>query len=136
MILPSKITSSRVGINLRSQQADELAVDADFAVQNHLLPRAPRSHAGIREKFLQTNVQSAECGVRSAESDIANGFSFRTPHSDIPHLSSVGLRFAQTGDAVAGFALAAFFEERRALETLEDIALAAQGGRRAETAML
>ena len=37
---------------------------------------------------------------------------------------------------VAGFALAALLEERRALKTLEDIALAAQGGRRAETAML
>jgi hypothetical protein len=73
--------------------------------------------------------------VRSAESDNARFF---IPHSAlrIPHLSSVGLRFAETGDAVAGFALAAFFEERRALKTLEDIALAAQRGGRAETAML
>jgi len=51
-----------------------------------------------------------------------------------------GLRFrfcfAQAGDLVAGFTLAALFEERRAFKTLEDIALAAQGGRRAETAML
>jgi len=36
-----------VGINLRSQQADELAVDADFAVQNDLLRRAPRSDARV-----------------------------------------------------------------------------------------
>jgi hypothetical protein len=45
-------------------------------------------------------------------------------------------RLAQAGDFVAGFALAALFEERRAFKTLEDIAFAAQGGRRAETAML
>jgi len=44
--------------------------------------------------------------------------------------------FAQTRDAVAGLPLAAFFEKFRALETLEDIALAAQRGRRAQTAML
>jgi hypothetical protein len=48
----------------------------------------------------------------------------------------VGLRFAQTRDAIAGFALTAFFEKRRAFKTLEDIALAAQRGRRAQTAML
>jgi len=46
------------------------------------------------------------------------------------------LRLAQPRDAVAGFALAALFKERRALETLEDIALATEGGRRAQTAML
>jgi hypothetical protein len=46
------------------------------------------------------------------------------------------LGFAQAGDAVAGFALTALFKERRAFKTLEDIAFAAQGGRRAETAML
>ena len=46
------------------------------------------------------------------------------------------LRLAQARDAVAGLALAALFEEGGALKTLEDIALAAQGGRRAETAML
>jgi hypothetical protein len=50
--------------------------------------------------------------------------------------SSVRLGFAQTRDAVAGLPLAAFFEKFRAFETLEDIALAAKSGRRAQTAML
>lgn len=54
--------------------------------------------------------------------------------------SPFGLRFrfglAQTGDAVAGFPLAAFLEEFGALKALEDIAFAAQSGRRAEAAML
>jgi hypothetical protein len=50
--------------------------------------------------------------------------------------SRVGLRLAQARDAVAGLPLAAFLEKFRALETLEDIALAAQCGRRAQTAML
>jgi hypothetical protein len=45
-------------------------------------------------------------------------------------------RFAQAGNPVAFFPLAALLEERRALETLEYVALAAQGGRRAEAAML
>ena len=39
-------------------------------------------------------------------------------------------------DAVAVLPLAAFLEEFGALKTLENIAFAAQGGRRAETAML
>ena len=47
-----------------------------------------------------------------------------------------GLRLAQTGDAVAVFPLAAFLEKFRALKALEDIAFAAQSGRRAEAAML
>jgi hypothetical protein len=50
--------------------------------------------------------------------------------------SRVRLGFAQARDAVAGLPLAAFFEKFRALETLEDIALAAKSGRRAQTAML
>jgi hypothetical protein len=54
--------------------------------------------------------------------------------------SAFALRFrlglAEAGDLVAGLALAALFKEGRAFKTLEDIALAAQGGRRAETAML
>jgi hypothetical protein len=50
--------------------------------------------------------------------------------------SRVWFRFAEAGDLVAGLALTALFEERRAFKTLEDIALAAQGGGRAETAML
>ena len=48
----------------------------------------------------------------------------------------VRLGFTETRDAVAGFPLAAFLEDFRALKTLENIALAAQGGRRAEAAML
>jgi hypothetical protein len=31
---------------------------------------------------LQTNVQSAECGARSAENQTTRGFSFRAPHSE------------------------------------------------------
>jgi len=50
--------------------------------------------------------------------------------------SGFRLGLAETGDLVAGLALAALFEERRAFKTLEDIALATQGGRRAEAAML
>jgi len=50
--------------------------------------------------------------------------------------SGFWFRFAETRDTVAGLALAALFKKRRALETFEDIALAAQSGRRAETAML
>jgi len=43
---------------------------------------------------------------------------------------------AEAGDAIAILPLTAFFEKRGALETFEDIALAAQSGRRAQTAML
>jgi hypothetical protein len=39
--------------------------------------------------------------------------------------SHFGLRFAQARDFVAGFALAALFEQGRAFKTLENIALAA-----------
>ena len=52
------------------------------------------------------------------------------------HSSRFRFRLAEIGDLVAGLALAAFFEERGAFKTLEDVALAAQGGSRAETAML
>lgn len=45
-------------------------------------------------------------------------------------------RLAETGDPVALFPLAALFEQVSAFKTLENIALAAQGGRRAEAAML
>jgi len=60
------------------------------------------------------------------------------PHSAprIPRLSHFRLRLAQPGDAVAVLPLAAFLEEFGALEALEDIALATEGGRRAQTAML
>jgi len=60
------------------------------------------------------------------------------PHSafQIPRLSGVGLGFAEAGDAVAGFPLAAFLEDFDALIAFEHIAFAAQGGRGAEAAML
>src|ERR1035441_9059403 len=44
-----------VGINFRPQQPDGLAVDLDAPLQNNLLARTAGSHAGISEKFLQTN---------------------------------------------------------------------------------
>jgi len=44
--------------------------------------------------------------------------------------------FAEAGDAVAVLPLAALFEKLDALEALEHVALAAQYGRRAQTAML
>jgi hypothetical protein len=57
-------------------------------------------------------------------------------HSTFCLRSRVRFRFAQTRNAVAGLPLAALFEKFSALETLEDVALAAKGGRRAQTAML
>lgn len=50
--------------------------------------------------------------------------------------SSVWLGFAETRNAVAVFPLTAFLEDFRAFETLENIALAAKGGRCTETTML
>jgi hypothetical protein len=67
---------------------------------------------------------------RTANSRIVN----RIPQ--IANVSGFRLGFAETGDLLAGFALTAFFEERGAFETLEDIALAAQSGGRAEAGML
>ena len=60
------------------------------------------------------------------------------PHSAfrIPHLSDCWFGFVEARDAVAILPLAAFLEEFGALEALEDIALATEGGRRAQTAML
>ena len=52
------------------------------------------------------------------------------------HASHTRFGFAEAGDAVAVLPLAAFFEKLDALEALEDIAFAAQSGRRAQTAML
>jgi hypothetical protein len=48
----------------------------------------------------------------------------------------VGFGFAEAGNAVAILPLAALFEKFGALEAFEDIALAAESGRRAQTAML
>ena len=52
------------------------------------------------------------------------------------HVLNVRFGFAEAGDAVAAFPLTALFEKRDTLETFEDIALAAENGRRAQTAML
>ena len=51
-------------------------------------------------------------------------------------ISGVSLGFAEAGDAVAFFPLAAFFEDLEALKAFEDIAFSAQSGGRAQTAML
>jgi len=60
----------------------------------------------------------------------------RHPSPVTRHSLHVGLGFAEAGDAVAVLPLAAFFEKFGALKALEDIALAAESGRRAQTAML
>ena len=74
--------------------------------------------------------------MRSAEESII--VRLFIPHSAfrIPHLSDRWFGFAEAGDAVAVLPLAAFLEQLDALEALEDIAFAAEGGRRAQTAML
>jgi hypothetical protein len=64
-----------------------------------------------------------QCPIVNRKSQIVKGSRFR-------------FRLAEAGDFVAGFALASLFEQGRAFKTLENIALAAQGGGRAETAML
>jgi len=51
-------------------------------------------------------------------------------------LSRVPFRLAQAGDPVTFFPLAAFLEQLQALEALQDVALAAQCSRGAETTML
>jgi hypothetical protein len=40
-------------INLAAELADNVAIDLHPALENKLLPRPPRSDAGIREKFLK-----------------------------------------------------------------------------------
>jgi len=52
------------------------------------------------------------------------------------HVLHIGFGFAEAGDAVAAFPLTALFKKRDTLETFEDIAFAAENGRRAQTAML
>lgn len=52
------------------------------------------------------------------------------------HVLHLGFGFAEAGDAVAFLPLTALFEKFGALKALEDIALAAEFGRRAQTAML
>lgn len=59
-----------------------------------------------------------------------------TPHVTPDTSSSIGLGLAEAGDAVAALPLAALLEKFDALKAFEDIALAAQQGRCAQTAML
>ena len=87
-----------------------------------------------------TDTISAERRMWSAEWQIAwrkiilLHSAFRIPNSAIE--LHVGLRLAETGDAVAVLPLAALLENFGALKALEDIALAAELGYRAQTAML
>ena len=60
----------------------------------------------------------------------------RRPSPATRHNLHIRLGFAEAGDAVAVLPLAALFEKFGALKALEDIALAAERGRRAQTAML
>jgi len=66
-----------------AQFLDRNAVDRHAPFQNNPLPGTAGSHAGISQKFLQTNAQSAECGTRSAEKQNNARLSIRTPHSEI-----------------------------------------------------
>jgi len=61
-----------------------------------------------------------------------------TRHSSLATRHFLGFRLglAEAGDFVAGLALTALFEERRAFKTLENIALATEFGHRAQTGML
>jgi hypothetical protein len=72
--------------------------------------------------------------MKNEETNGRSNSSFFILHSSFALCLRLGL--AETGDAVAGLPLAAFLEEFGALKTLEDIAFAAQSGRRAEAAML
>jgi len=79
-------------------------------------------------------VRSAERGARKTRQRAVFHSALRIPNSAIE--LHVRLRLAQAGDAVAVLPLAALLEEFGALEALENIALATEGGRRAQTAML
>ena len=72
--------------------------------------------------------------MRKTKGRTAFDSALRNPKSAIKSGFRLGL--AQTGDLIAGFALAALFQKRRALEAFEDIAFTAKGGRGAETTML
>ena len=58
----------------------------------------------------------------------------RTPNSAMK--SGVRLGLAETGDPVAVFPLAAFFEEANAFEAFEYVAFTTHGGDGAQTTML
>ena len=117
-----------VGIDLGPEPANRLAVDADAPGLNDLFSRAARSHAGISQKLLKANHGKLRI------SDLTLAFTVFNPQSEIK--SNFRFGFTEAGDAVAVLPLAAFFEKRGALETFEDIALAAENGRCAQTAML
>ena len=52
------------------------------------------------------------------------------------HKSRFGLGLTKAGDLIAGFALAALFEEGGAFKAFEDITFTTEGGGGAEAAML
>jgi hypothetical protein len=123
-----------IGINFGSEQANGLAVHRNAPIQNELLAGPAGSHTGVGEKFLQTN--HGDWRLPTADLQWKNHPDRAHRKSDIVNRSGFRFRFAETGNAVAFLPLTAFLEERGALETLEDIALATQGGGRAEAAML
>ena len=81
-------------------------------------------------------------GISNCEQRISNEvqrhrrLKFEIRNSTLEIRSRFRLGFAQTGDPVAVFPLAAFLEQFRALKTLEHIPFAAQCGRRTQTTML
>src|SRR6185437_545168 len=56
-------------VHLDPELADHLAIDLHPPFENELLPRPPRSDAGIREEFLKTQHLNAEPGTRNAETE-------------------------------------------------------------------
>ena len=74
---------------------------------------------------------------RSGESAQRTWLDFRTPHFRRPHSAQAsGLVLRRPVMRSPVFPLAAFLEHFHALKALEHIPFAAQGGRRAQTAML
>ena len=96
------------GIYLAAQFSHRPAVDRDAARENDFLTGTARRHACLRQKFLQTNIQSRN-SERAAEIESEVTAALR---------NGLGVRFglAQTGDAVALFPLAAFLEETDAFK--------------------
>ena len=76
--------------------------------------------------------QDQQRGLTLSDFGLLSDFVIRV--SDL--LSHFPFGLAQAGDPVAGFPLAPFLEQFNPLEALEHIPLAAQGGSRAQTAML
>jgi hypothetical protein len=126
-------------INLDAELTHDVAIDLHPALENKLLPRPPRSDAGIREKFLKAKhfergTRNVERGKEVKPSGEFPFSAFRVPRSALK--SGFRLGFAQAGNPVSVFPLAAFLEQFRALKTLEHIPFAAQSGSRAQTTML